>query len=85
MPTSSPSRSETSIPTNALYATKPNASAFNTCTRAWSTGDRGREGTVRAGELLARLEALGDGKLDLPHGIVDDDETPSGTPTGIVR
>ncbi len=41
--------------------------AFNSCIRAWAACDRGREGAVRAQELLFELEALSDsGALDLP-------------------
>jgi pentatricopeptide repeat protein len=49
---------------------KPNTVAFNTCLHAWAASDRGREGALRAQELLFLLEALSDsGELDLP----DDD------------
>jgi len=45
----------------------PNTVAFNTCIHAWAVCDRGREGALRAQELLFELEALSDsGELDLP-------------------
>ena len=47
---------------------RPNTVAFNTCIHAWAACDRGREGALRAQELLFDLEALSDsGELDLPR------------------
>ncbi|KAL3826910.1 hypothetical protein ACHAXA_005990 [Cyclostephanos tholiformis] len=46
---------------------RPNTVAFNSCLHAWAAGNRGREGALRAQELLFLLEAYSDsGELDLP-------------------
>ena len=46
---------------------KPNTVSFNTCIHSWATSGRGREGALRAQELLFQLEALSEsGELDLP-------------------
>lgn len=46
---------------------KPNTVAFNTCIHSWATSGKGREGALRAQELLLQLESLSEsGELDLP-------------------
>ncbi|KAL3783214.1 hypothetical protein ACHAW5_004684 [Stephanodiscus triporus] len=58
---------ETHAMETASMSLKPNTVAFNTCIHAWAASDRGREGALRAQELLFQLEALSDsGELDLP-------------------
>lgn len=68
--------------TVAMPALKPNTVAFNTCINVWaaSISSRGREGALRAQELLHRHQALSEsGELELPselsHGAIDNEDS----------
>jgi len=69
---------EEGVPPTMPYSLRPNTVAFNTCIHTWAASGRGREGAMRAQELLARLEALSEsGELDLPDEIMDADDSSS--------
>lgn len=54
---------------------RPNVVAFNTCIHAWASCCRGREGALRAEELLFQLQALSDtDELNLPGEVLADDD-----------
>eukprot|EP00804_Cyclotella_cryptica_P017666 CCRYP_017138-RA/>CCRYP_017138-RA protein AED:0.39 eAED:0.39 QI:0/-1/0/1/-1/1/1/0/796 len=55
--------------TEAQPFLRPNIVSFNTVLHSWSVSNRGREGALRAHELLDKVERLSEsGDLDLPDG-----------------